>query len=181
MQQKSPQIKKVHIVQGEYRVVGESDIVLSTVLGSCVAACLRDPDALVGGMNHFLLPGESAPVRSLEAERYGAYLMELLINGMLKRGARRDRIEAKLFGGARMVEGLSDIGAQNSTFARKFLANEGIRIVAENLGGTHGRRLEFFPLTGRARQILLPHSPQLAEQHVKPASAPENYGTLELF
>lgn len=179
MAQHPAPVRKIHIIQGEYRVVAEEDIVLSTVLGSCVAACMRDPDARVGGMNHFLLPGGNAS-SSLEAERYGAYLMELLINGLLKRGARRERIEAKLFGGARMVEGLSNIGVQNATFAREFLANEGIRIVAENLGGTHGRRLEFFPISGRARQILLPHTPAI-EGPAKRTTRPEDHGTLELF
>lgn len=171
-------IRKVHIIQGEYHVSCEANVVLSTVLGSCVAACMRDPDANVGGMNHFLLPGGQS-AKPLEAERYGAYLMELLINGLLQRGARRDRIEAKLFGGARMVDGLSDIGAQNGAFAKEFLKNEGIRIIAENLGGRHGRRLEYYPLSGRARQILLPATPTIEppKQVVKPVA----HGAVELF
>lgn len=180
MAQSSLPIRRIHVIQGEYQVVSEPNVVLSTVLGSCVAACLRDPEAGVGGMNHFLLPGGDTSGRQ-EADRYGAYLMELLINGLLKRGARRDRIEAKLFGGARMLQGLSDIGAQNSAFAREFLANEGIRILAENLGGTHGRRLEFFPVSGRARQILLPQNSQAIEPLAKRVAKPESHGTLELF
>lgn len=181
MEQPSNPTRKIHLIQGEYQVVSEPNVVLSTILGSCVAACLRDPAAGVGGMNHFLLPGGDASRRQ-EADRYGVYLMELLINGLLKRGARRERIEAKLFGGARMLEGLSDIGAQNSAFAREFLANEGIRVLAENLGGTHGRRLEFFPVSGRARQILLPQNSSVIEKSlVRRESKTENYGTLELF
>jgi chemotaxis protein CheD len=171
--------RKIHIIQGEYQVVTEADVVLSTVLGSCVAACLRDPEARVGGMNHFLLPGAQT-AQPLEAERYGAYLMELLINGLLQRGAKRDRIEAKLFGGARMVEGLSDIGAQNGVFAKEFLRNEGIRIVAENLGGRHGRRLEYYPISGRARQILLATTPPI-EPPKRPVPKQDTHGTLELF
>ncbi len=171
-------LRKMHVIQGEYQVVSDPDVVLSTVLGSCVAACMRDPAAGVGGMNHFLLPGDSP---GHESERYGAYLMELLINGLLKRGARRERIEAKLFGGARMVQGLSDIGAQNSAFARKFLYDESIRVVAENLGGTNGRRLEYFPVSGRARQIVLPQSATLLEPTAKRPAPPESHGTLELF
>jgi chemotaxis protein CheD len=171
-------VRKIHIIQGEYHVAHEANVVLSTVLGSCVAACMRDPEAHVGGMNHFLLPGGQS-AKPLEAERYGAYLMELLINGLLQRGARRDRIEAKLFGGARMVDGLSDIGAQNGAFAKDFLKNEGIRIIAENLGGRHGRRLEYYPLSGRARQILLPTTPTIEppKQVVKPVA----HGAVELF
>lgn len=171
-------IRKIHIIQGEYQVVTEHNVVLSTVLGSCVAACMRDGEASVGGMNHFLLPGGQS-AKPLEAERYGAYLMELLINGLLQRGARRERIEAKIFGGARMVDGLSDIGAQNGEFVREFLKNEGIRIIAENLGGRHGRRLEYYPLSGRARQILLPTTPPIEapKQVVKPVA----HGAVELF
>jgi chemotaxis protein CheD len=170
--------KKIHIIQGEFHVASESNVVLSTVLGSCVAACMRDPEAKVGGMNHFLLPGAQS-AKPLESERYGAYLMELLINGLLQRGARRDRIEAKIFGGARMVDGLSDIGAQNGVFAKEFLKNEGIRIIAENLGGRHGRRLEYYPLSGRARQILLPSAPPI--EPPKRLEKPVPHGTLELF
>lgn len=171
-------IRKIHIIQGEYQVVTDHNVVLSTVLGSCVAACMRDADANVGGMNHFLLPGGQS-AKPLEAERYGAYLMELLINGLLQRGARRERIEAKIFGGARMVDGLSDIGAQNGEFAREFLKNEGIRIIAENLGGRHGRRLEYYPLSGRARQILLPTTPPI--EPPKQVAKPVTHGAVELF
>ena len=91
--------KRVHIIQGEYKVVSDPDVVLTTILGSCVAACLRDPVSGVGGMNHFLLPGTGS-VTGGDATRYGVHLMELLINGLLKQGARRDRLEAKIFGGA---------------------------------------------------------------------------------
>lgn len=154
MSEASAGLKRIHIIQGEYRVVDDPDTVLATVLGSCVAACLRDADACVGGMNHFLLPGDPGGARG-DAERYGVHLMELLVNGLLKKGAHRDRLEGKLFGGARMMEGLSDIGAKNAAFAKRFLQNEGIRLVAENLGGDRGRRIEYSPVSGRARQSLL--------------------------
>lgn len=173
------QIRRVRIIQGEFHVDDHENVIVSTILGSCVAACLRDPVMCVGGMNHFLLPGTQTS-RSSESERYGAYLMELLINGLLKKGARRERIEAKLFGGARMVEGLSDIGAQNARFARDFLANEGICVVAENLGGTHGRRLEYFPHSGRARQILLPNTVQITDA-VREPNTKDVSGHVELF
>jgi chemotaxis protein CheD len=173
--------KRIHIIQGEYRVVDDPHAVLATVLGSCVAACLRDPEVGVGGMNHFLLPGDESAARSGEAERYGVHLMELLVNGLLKKGARRDRLECKLFGGARMMEGLSDIGARNAAFARRFLQNEGIRVVAENLGGDRGRRIEYSPVSGRARQSLL-SGPNAA--FVPPAATLPKLpaaGSLELF
>lgn len=173
--------KRIHIIQGEYRVVDDPNTVLATVLGSCVAACLRDAEAGVGGMNHFLLPGDLSGVKNSEAERYGVHLMELLVNGLLKKGARRERLEGKLFGGARMMEGLSDIGAKNAQFAKHFLMNEGIRIVAENLGGTRGRRIEYSPISGRARQSLLTESP--AALVPPPVSLPKLpvSGALELF
>jgi chemotaxis protein CheD len=87
--------KRVHIIQGEYKVISDPDVVMTTILGSCVAACLRDPVAGLGGMNHFLLPG-TGNVTGGDATRYGVHLMELLINGLLKQGARRDRLEAKI-------------------------------------------------------------------------------------
>jgi len=96
--------KRVRVIQGEYRVSDDPDVVLTTILGSCVAACLRDPHARVGGMNHFLLPGRADCPSAQEAERYGVHLMELLVNGLLQRGAKRQRLEAKLFGGARIVK-----------------------------------------------------------------------------
>jgi chemotaxis protein CheD len=169
-------IQRVHVLQGEYQVACAENVVLATVLGSCVAACMRDPEASVGGMNHFLLPGDGG---AHDGERYGAYLMELLINGLLKKGAQRERIEAKLFGGARMLEGLSDIGSQNAAFARNFLKDEGIRVIAENLGGVRRRRIEFFPISGRARQILLPRNSDPNDRAAAPNLS--NSGSLELF
>ncbi|MDR6754841.1 chemotaxis protein CheD [Mycoplana sp. BE70] len=148
--------RRVHVIQGEYKVVSEPDVVLTTILGSCVAACLRDPVTGVGGMNHFLLPGSAEAMASGgDATRYGVHLMELLINGLLKQGARRDRLEAKIFGGARTMARFSNVGEQNALFARQFLTDEGIRIVGESTGGEHGRKLEFWPSTGRARQHAL--------------------------
>jgi chemotaxis protein CheD len=107
--------------------------------------------------------------------------MELLVNGLLKKGARRDRLEGKLFGGARMMEGLSDIGAKNAAFAKRFLINEGIRLVAENLGGDRGRRVEYSPVSGRARQSLLSgSSPPAFSPPAAPSKLPAA-GSLELF
>jgi chemotaxis protein CheD len=148
--------RRVHIIQGEYKVVDDPDVVLSTILGSCVAACLRDPVAGVGGMNHFLLPGSGGAMASGgDATRYGVHLMELLINGLLKKGARRDRLEAKVFGGAKTIASFSNVGEQNAAFAMQFLRDEGIHVVSSSTGGDHGRKLEFWPVSGRARQYPL--------------------------
>lgn len=142
-----------HVIQGEFRVSDDPEIVLTTILGSCVATCLFDPVARVGGMNHFLLPeGEN---RHDVGFRYGLLAMELLINGLLKGGAQKTRLEAKLFGGAMMNGGLGRIGESNAVFARKFLVDEGIPCRAESLGGTMARRVRFVPTTGSAQQMLL--------------------------
>lgn len=109
-------------------------------------------------MNHFLLPfGPKATGNS--PERYGVHAMEILINALLKGGARRSRLQAKLFGGARMSAGLTDIGKSNARFAREFLATEEIACLAESLGGTHARRVLFRPATGQARQMLVQDMP----------------------
>ncbi|MBW9090123.1 chemoreceptor glutamine deamidase CheD [Rhizobium wenxiniae] len=148
--------RRVHIIQGEYKVIDDPDVVLSTILGSCVAACLRDPVAGVGGMNHFLLPGSGGAMASGgDATRYGVHLMELLINGLLKKGARRDRLEAKVFGGAKTIASFSNVGEQNAAFAMQFLRDEGIQVVGSSTGGEHGRKLEYWPVHGRARQYPL--------------------------
>jgi chemotaxis protein CheD len=172
---------KIHIIEGEYKVVSDCDAVLSTVLGSCVAVCLRDATAGVGGMNHFLLPGDAGEARMGEGERYGVHLMEVLVNGLLKMGARRERLEGKVFGGARMLDGLSDIGARNGAFARRSLANEGVRILAEDLGGRRARRIEYFPVSGRARQFLLAGAPVIESRPLRALADRSISGALELF
>lgn len=141
----------------QYLVV-DDDTALTTTLGSCVAACIRDPLLGIGGMNHFLLPdgqqGDGAPAR------YGSYAMELLINDLLKRGANRKRLEAKVFGGANVLKGFTSnpVGTRNAEFVRQYLHNEHIPIIAEDLCGIHPRRVWFFPRTGRVMVQRLPHA-----------------------
>ena len=173
--------QRIHIVQGEYRVSDDPNVVVSTLLGSCVAACIRDPVAVVGGMNHFLLPGEDASSRSPEVERYGDYLMELLVNGLMKQGAHRDRLEAKLFGGARMMSGLSDIGQKNAEFAESYLKYEGIKLVSKDLGGQRGRRLEYWPVSGRARQSYVAADAGIDDLELIRTPPSRSYGDVELF
>jgi chemotaxis protein CheD len=171
--------RQVLVIQGEYKVSDQSDVVLATLLGSCVAACIRDPIAGVGGMNHFLLAdGGGADVRQ-HAERYGVHAMELLVNALLARGAQRSRLEAKLFGGAKTMEGLADVGASNARFARSFVESEGIKIVGECLLGTRGRRVHFWPVSGRARRIFI--SDPVPTRPVVPPKAFAASGALELF
>jgi chemotaxis protein CheD len=173
----------VHVVQGEHAVVCEPGIVLTTILGSCVATCLWDPIAGVGGMNHFLLPGDESG--DSDSMKYGVNAMELLVNGLLQNGALRSRIQAKLFGGAHVIQNLSDIGAKNGQFAHRFLQLENIPCVGQSLGGDRARRIRFWPQTGRAAQMLLEAtSPEaLAAERVRAAApAPASAaGSIELF
>lgn len=163
----APQL--IRIVEGDVAVSERADAVIATVVGSCVAACLWDPGRGAGGMNHFLLPGTpdaqrpdaqrpgpraDGSVDGGAARRYGVHLMELLINRLMALGARRDRLQAKVFGGAALARGLTDAGERNGAFVRDFLAREGIALVGGSLGGASGRRVEFWPATGRARQKL---------------------------
>jgi len=151
----------VKILPGEYYVT-RSDEAVSTVLGSCVSACVRDPVRNVGGMNHFMLPEDAAagvnnwldPAVGL-ATRYGSYAMESLINDLLKLGAQRERLEIKLFGGGRILAGMTDVGERNITFIRNFIQIEGYRISAEDLGGTQPRKIIYFPNNGRVRMRRL--------------------------
>jgi chemotaxis protein CheD len=143
----------VHVVQGEFTATADPRIVLTTILGSCVATCMWDPVAGIGGMNHFLLPGDAES--GSDELKYGVNAMELLINALLSNGAARGRLQAKLFGGAHVIATLSDIGAKNAAFAEKFLRAEGIACVAQSLGGARARRIRFWPTTGRAGQMML--------------------------
>lgn len=171
------ELQRINIVQGEYHVSSTPDLSITTLLGSCVAACINDPVAGVGGMNHFLLPGEDTS--SPQVARQGVHLMELLINGLLKKGASRTRLEAKLFGGARTMAGLGDYGASNAKFAQDFLKREGIPIVGGSLGGETGRRIQFWPATGRVRQKLVRANEE--PPRFGNIGLPANGGELELF
>ncbi|RYH09821.1 chemotaxis protein CheD [Tropicimonas sp. IMCC6043] len=151
---------------------------ITTVLGSCVATCLWDPDSALGGMNHILLPDNCGS--DLHSRSHGTNAMELLINALLRRGADRRRLRAKLFGGARMIEGLSDIGQANARFAKEFCHRENIPCIASSLGGIVGRRIQFWPATGKARQMLLRTLPDDAKPVCRPAPYGEQNG-VELF
>lgn len=145
---------------GGFLVSSDPDVMLVTILGSCVAVCVRDPEAAVGGMNHFLLPSipdTEADIPIDEAARYGTVAMERLINGVLAAGGRRERLELKIFGGARVIDSSMDIGELNARFALDYARREGLRVVGGDLGGVRPRRVHWFPATGRAlRRLLTP-------------------------
>jgi chemotaxis protein CheD len=143
----------VKILPGEYYVTN-TDMILVTVLGSCVSACIRDSTTGVAGMNHFMLPDarDGDGVVSASA-RYGSYAMELLINQLLKIGARRNALEAKVFGGGNVLPGLtlSNVGERNAAFVLEYLATERIPVAARDLGGPHPRKIYQFAHSGRVR------------------------------
>jgi chemotaxis protein CheD len=145
----------VSVAPGDHYVTDKSSEIVVTLLGSCVAACVRDTITGVGGLNHFLLPSSDShdlAQGSDEAMRFGDYAMEQLLNSIYRRGGNRGRIEVKMFGGARVLGGSSmlRIGEQNIAFVEKFCRNEGFPIVARSVGGTAPRRLRFHPATGKA-------------------------------
>jgi chemotaxis protein CheD len=182
MTSENPQISServIHVHQGECRISGDGAVVLTTVLGSCIAACVRDPAAGVGGMNHFLLPEGEGTDRGTSL-RYGAYAMELLVNGLLSMGAKRERLEAKLFGGGWVAQGLADIGGKNTTFAEHYLKREGIELVGGSVRGRHARRIQFWPVSGRVRQLALARTPE-AVIVTRPVRLPDDHGSVELF
>jgi len=130
-------------------VASAAPLLLQTLLGSCVAVCLRDPVTRAGGMNHILLPGKCD---DNQPSRCGVHAMELLINAVMKEGGDRRRLVAKVFGGGNVIASLQSptIGELNAAFIREFLATEGIPLVAQRLGGTHAVQVHFRTDTGKA-------------------------------
>lgn len=150
------QYDAVKVLPGEYFVSTE-DMVLMTVLGSCISACIWDGRIRAGGMNHFMLPDGDA---SDGFGRYGSYAMELLINEMLKKGARRESMQAKVFGGAQVMAGFTsmNVGERNTKFVLDYLATERIPVVSQDVLDRHPRKVCFFPVTGKALVKRLAHT-----------------------
>ena len=137
----------VKIFSGEFYAT-DSDEVIMTILGSCISACVRDPVVKVGGMNHFLLPGKTDHPDFASA-RYGAFAMEELINEILKRGGRRERLEIKVFGGGNIIKSSTKIGSKNVEFIQEYLEQEGMKPISSDLGGDYPRRVNYYPFTGK--------------------------------
>lgn len=146
-------LEKSYISQGEHAISDDQHQVIATLLGSCVSACLWDPVRGIGGMNHVLFTDETR--HAAQQFGHGVNGMELLINGLLSQGALRGHLKAKVFGGAAMISGLTDAGVRNGEFVLEFLAREGIAYIGGDLGGNRARRLEFWPVSGRARVKLV--------------------------
>jgi len=143
------------ILPGEFYVTQHAEMI-TTVLGSCISACIRDPITGVGGMNHFMLPGNNKQNHDkwggndcLET-RYGVAAMESLVNEILKLGARKERLELKFFGAGKVLAmEINNIGERNISFAKEFAKIEGLPVIAEDLGGPHPRKVNYFPRTGK--------------------------------
>jgi chemotaxis protein CheD len=178
----------VKILPGEYYVTAR-DLVIVTVLGSCVSACIRDREKGIGGMNHFMLADCATCGDMMSASaRYGAFAMEILINHLLKMGARRDRLEAKVFGGGRVMESLasSQVGDKNARFVRHYLKNESIPLLAEDLLDIHPRKVYFFPASGRVlvKKLVRVHNETIAErerEYAESLKGSSTGGEIELF
>ncbi len=181
--------KAVKLLPGEYFVT-DQEMLLVTVLGSCVAACIRDSYSGIGGMNHFMLPDSgkdpSSPMSS--SARYGTYAMEILINELLKLGARRVNLEAKVFGGGNVLDGLTvaNVGQRNADFVLKFLETEKIRVVAQDLVDIYPRKVYFFPKNSKVmvKKLMKTHNDTISQREKDYSSRIRETGTsggIELF
>lgn len=179
------------LLPGDFYVTRE-DEVLDTVLGSCVAACIHSPRLKIGGMNHFMLPRPTGTgvdtwddLRG-RATRYGTASMEQLINRILSQGLRREELEVKVFGGARVLAAMTDVGMHNVTFVREYLKKEGLKVVAEDVGDTCPRHIHFFPITGKVRVRHLGANQQSGvasreEKYLKGLATQPVSGGIDLF
>lgn len=179
--------RAVSVLPGAHAVIEEPEMAVTTLLGSCVAACIRDAELGVGGLNHFLLPGEEGAGAGERSARYGVYAMEVLINDILRRGGRKDRLEAKIFGGANVIAaGSGDtVGARNAAFVRRYLSGEGVPVAAADVGGERARRVFFFPCSGRVSVLRLADAEtgaaRRAESRLARRAAEPRAGAVELF
>lgn len=150
------------VLPGQYYVTNAKDEMISTVLGSCIAACIRDRVLNIGGLNHFMLPEGDGGMDGVAA-RYGSFAMEHLINDILKKGGKKQNLEIKVFGGGKIMKGVTDIGAKNIRFIKTFLATEGLVVEAEDLGLEFSRKVNYFPATGR---VLVKRLRSLHMEHI---------------
>ncbi|MDP1901775.1 MAG: chemoreceptor glutamine deamidase CheD [Rubrivivax sp.] len=173
----------VKVLPGEFFVYDE-DILLMTTLGSCIAACLWDRDKRVGGMNHFLLPDSRG---SGDSGRYGGFAMELLIGEMVKRGATRSTMEAKVFGGGAVISGMNSInvGERNTSFVLDYLRTERITVVSKDVMDIYPRKVCFLPASGKAmvKRLASANTEALAAQERAAAAraVPASGGSVDLF
>ncbi len=172
------------VLPGEHRVTDRADLALVTLLGSCVAACIRDVKLGLGGLNHFLLPSadDAGAGKSL---RYGVFAMEALINDVIRRGGSKADLEAKVFGGGNVIDTTASetVGDRNARFVIDYLEREGVPVKARDLGGARARRIFFFPASGRVSVLRLEPT-VVRDQEIRLKARVEDTpraGTVELF
>lgn len=181
-------ITTVKILPGEFYVTKDNERI-ETILGSCISACVRDPIAGIGGMNHFMLPVDKNSNRSTElsdANRYGNYAMENLVNALLSQGAKRERLEFKLFGGGRIMSSMTNVGWYNIGFAFDYIYTEGFKIVSQDIGDIYPRKVLYYPITGRVRvrRLNAMHNQSLADEenrYINKIESKPVEGDVELF
>ena len=159
------------ILPGEYYVSCDRELIVTT-LGSCVSACIRDRKTGIGGMNHFMLPDDNGSIERdgaclSTATRYGSFAMEHMINDILANGGRKNNLEIKLFGGGNIMRSMTDIGTRNISFVRQYLGNENLQIQSEDLGGSHPRKVLYFPFSGRVLVRKMPLARRSSDEIVR--------------
>ncbi len=182
------EVTVVKLFSGDCYATDSLHEMIVTILGSCVAACVRDPIAGVSGMNHFLLPGDPgvSSANANDAARYGAFAMEQLINKMLALGALKSRMEVKLFGGGNVIDSSAMIGSKNVAFIKKFVQSEGLNVVSNDLGGDYPRRINFFTEDGRVMMRKLKRKDDMRivaeeKKYEKTLEVKPVEGSIELF
>ena len=174
------------ILPGEF-YVSKSQEMVTTVLGSCVSACIYDKETGYGGMNHFMLPGDdSGNKKSDDTAKYGLFAMESLVNEILKLGCRKENLRAKLFGGGKIIENMSNVGFNNIRFARTFIASEGIPLESSDLGLVYPRKVNFFPHSGKVmvKRLKSLHNSTIEDrerEYLNSIKKKDISGDIELF
>lgn len=178
------------LLPGQYFVTMREEAIYTT-LGSCISACIRDRLTGIGGMNHFMLPlskddGSLKAADISASARYGNYAMEHLINDILKNGGKRQHLEAKIFGGGRIMANMTDVGKRNILFARDYLSTEKIEIASQDVGDIFPRMVVYFPKSGKVKvkRLRSLHNNTIAEQEIEYLSTIETRpvsGDIELF
>ena len=182
----------VKVNQGNCYITDMDDEILSTTLGSCISACIRDPYLKIGGMNHFMLPesetAEWTASQSIVSPhlRYGNFAMEQLLNSILRRGGLRERLEIKIFGGGNVLKGSMNVGFRNADFIESYLKNEGLKSVSGDLRGEKARRLQYFPTSGRVQMMYVSavRAKEITQKEKRDqirTRPSDNSGDIELF
>lgn len=178
----------VKVFPGEYYLTDKQDETIVTILGSCVAACIRDPIKGIGGMNHFMLPHNDTGNwgGDLKSTRYGNFAMEKLLNELLKAGCSRDRLEIKVFGGGNVTDTNNEVGTDNAEFVIRYLRAEGLACAAKDLGGDYPRRIHYSPATGKVVRKFLGTADKYSvtreeTEYASRLSVRKTGGDIELF